>query len=73
MTPSEPITRHYAVTGMTCAHCVASVTEEVSEVNGVREVDVDLASGRLTVTGDGFGDEAVAAAVEEAGYAAEPA
>lgn len=73
MTSSEPTTRHYAVTGMTCAHCVASVSEEVGEVQGVRAVEVDLASGRLTVTGDGFGDEAIAAAVEEAGYEATPA
>lgn len=73
MTPSEPTIRHYAVTGMTCAHCVASVSEEVSEVEGVHAVEVDLASGRLTVTGEGFGDEAIAAAVHEAGYEATPA
>ena len=60
--------RTYTVTGMTCGHCVMSVREEVSEVPGVTDVDVDLASGRLTVSGDGFSDEAVAAAVDEAGY-----
>ena len=60
--------RTYTVAGMTCEHCVASVREEVSEVAGVRAVEVDLGSGRLVVTGDGFGDDAVAAAVEEAGY-----
>jgi copper ion binding protein len=60
--------RTYTVTGMTCAHCVASVREEVSEIDGVTAVDVDLASGRLTVSGERFTDEAVAAAVEEAGY-----
>ncbi|MFL5845978.1 MAG: heavy-metal-associated domain-containing protein [Solirubrobacteraceae bacterium] len=62
----------YTVSGMTCAHCVASVTEEVSEVAGVSTVEVDLASGRLTVGGEGFTDEAVAAAVAEAGYALTP-
>ena len=45
-----------------------SSTEEVSEVAGVTAVDVDLASGRLTVTGHGIDDDAVAAAVAEAGY-----
>ncbi len=58
----------YTVTGMTCSHCVSSVREEVSEVPGVTAVDVDLSTGRLTVTGDGFSDDAVAAAVAEAGY-----
>jgi copper chaperone CopZ len=54
---------------MTCEHCVASVTEEVSEVAGVRDVDVDLATGALTVTADGpLADADVRAAVEEAGY-----
>lgn len=61
--------RTYTVTGMTCGHCVASVTEEVSEVAGVQTVDVQLESGALTVTGEGISDDAVKAAVEEAGYA----
>ena len=58
----------YTVTGMTCSHCVLSVTEEVSEVTGVDAVDVDLATGRLSVSGEGFSDEAVKDAVAEAGY-----
>jgi copper chaperone CopZ len=54
---------------MTCEHCVRSVTEEVSEVPGVTAVDVDLASGRVTVSGDRpVDDAAVHAAVVEAGY-----
>ena len=61
-------TRTHVVRGMTCEHCVASVTEEVSEVVGVREVDIDLASGRSAVTGHDVSDDAIAAAVEEAGY-----
>ena len=57
----------YTVTGMTCGHCVSSVTEEVTAVPGVTGVQVDLESGRLTV--EGTADEsAVQAAVEEAGY-----
>jgi copper ion binding protein len=59
----------YTVTGMTCSHCVASVTEEVSEVHGVENVDVVLETGQVTVTSaDPVDDSAVRAAVEEAGY-----
>ena len=54
---------------MTCAHCVASVTEEVQELPGVESVAVDLESGRVEVTSAETLDEAqVRAAVEEAGY-----
>lgn len=60
--------RVYVVSGMTCEHCVRSVTEEVSEVEGVAGVAVDLASGRLTVSGGEFSDAAISAAVAEAGY-----
>jgi copper ion binding protein len=60
--------RNYTVTGMTCDHCVRSVEEEVGEVAGVRAVEVELASGRLTVSGEGFSDDAVRGAVAEAGY-----
>jgi copper chaperone len=59
--------RQYTVAGMTCSHCVASVTEEVSEVAGVEAVDVDLASGRMVVHG-AADDAAVRAAVAAAGY-----
>lgn len=63
-------TKNYTVKGMTCQHCVMSVTEEVSDVDGVSAVDVDLASGRLSVTASSaIDDQAIAAAVEEAGYA----
>ena len=62
-------TATYAVVGMTCGHCVGSVTEEVSQLPGVTDVDVDLATGGLTVTSDTpVDDAAVQAAVEEAGY-----
>lgn len=59
----------YTVTGMTCEHCVASVTEEVSEIDGVTEVAVDLPTGAVTVISSEPVDAAdVRAAVEEAGY-----
>ncbi|MDD7968058.1 heavy-metal-associated domain-containing protein [Actinomycetospora lemnae] len=62
-------TSTYTVDGMTCAHCVASVQEEVAEVAGVSDVDVDLVSRRLVVTAVGpIDDGAIRAAVEEAGY-----
>jgi copper chaperone len=60
---------NYTVTGMTCAHCVSSVTEEVQEIPGVENVEVVLESGALTVTSSqSLDDDAVRAAVEEAGY-----
>ena len=63
-------TTSYTVSGMTCGHCVASVTEEVSEVPGVDDVQVELETGRLTVVSAAPLDPAlVRAAVEEAGYA----
>jgi copper chaperone len=60
--------REYAVKGMTCGHCVMSVTEEVEQVPGVTGVDVDLETGCVVVRGDGFSDEAIDEAVHEAGY-----
>lgn len=60
-------TTTYTVSGMTCGHCVSSVTEEVSEVEGVTDVKVDLESGSMVVTGDADA-ASVKAAVEEAGY-----
>lgn len=59
----------YTVTGMTCGHCVASVTEEVYGIPEVQHVEVGLESGSLTVTSaEPVDDAAVKAAVEEAGY-----
>ena len=60
----------FTVVGMTCGHCVASVTEEVSKIAGVSDVAVDLPTGAVKVTSEAPVDEAdVKAAVEEAGYA----
>ena len=65
-------TATYSVTGMTCGHCVAAVTEEVSRLDGVSSVDVDLNAGgdsRVTVTSAApLSIEAVREAVDEAGY-----
>ena len=59
----------YTVTGMTCGHCVASVTEEVEEIPGVKSVEVVLETGAVTLTSAEPVDRAaVQAAVEEAGY-----
>jgi copper chaperone len=59
----------YAVTGMTCQHCVASVTEEISEIDGVSDVVVDLPTGAVQVTSDvPIEASRILAAVTEAGY-----
>lgn len=62
-------TQTYDVVGMTCDHCVRSVTEEVSALQGVSEVAVDLASGKVHVTTrEPITTEQVREAVAEAGY-----
>lgn len=62
-------TSTYTVTGMTCGHCVQAVQSEIGKIDGVTGVDVDLASGRVTVDSAApVPAEAVAAAVDEAGY-----
>lgn len=64
----------WAVTGMTCDHCVRAVTEEVSAVAGVEAVRVDLQTGILSVdSAGGVPEDAVARAVDEAGYALDQA
>lgn len=63
----------FNVVGMSCGHCVASVTSEVSKLRGVPRVDVDLASGAVTVESDEPVDrDAFAQAIDEAGYAVSP-
>ncbi|TCP53969.1 copper ion binding protein [Tamaricihabitans halophyticus] len=59
----------YTVTGMTCDHCASSVTEEVSKLAGVSQVDVELSTGAVTVTSAApLPAEQLREAVEEAGY-----
>lgn len=62
-------TQKYQVAGMTCLHCVRSVTEELSSVSGVTAVDVNLESGEVTLSADPQPSlDVVQAAIEEAGY-----
>ncbi|MGL3149409.1 heavy-metal-associated domain-containing protein [Microbacterium sp. A82] len=64
-------TIEYQVTGMTCGHCEMSVREEVTQVAGVESVEVSAQSGTLVVTASGpIADDAILAAVDEAGYSA---
>lgn len=58
----------YVVDGMSCEHCVASVTERVQGLSGVERVDVDLATGQVEVHGQAVGDDEVRQAVEDLGY-----
>jgi copper chaperone CopZ len=57
------------VSGMTCGHCVSAVTMELSLLPTVTDVDVDLESGRVTITSDAALEQAqLATAIDEAGY-----
>ena len=63
-------TQTVTVTGMTCGHCASSVREEVGGIAGVHAVDVDLATGVVTISSDNRLDpDAISGAVAEAGYA----
>jgi copper chaperone CopZ len=71
---SQATQQAYTVVGMTCEHCAAAVDAEITQIAGVSAVDVDLASGRVLITsGAGVRDDAVRAAVEEAGYSLDDA
>jgi copper ion binding protein len=62
-------TATYAVTGMSCQHCVDAVTAEVGRLAGVEQVQVDLAAGEVTVTSEApLALDAVRDAVDEAGF-----
>ena len=60
----------YSVPAIHCKHCAMSIRDEVSEVDGVETVDVDLDTKVVTITGAAVDDGAVRAAIEEAGYEA---
>ncbi|WP_300007408.1 copper ion binding protein [Pseudonocardia sp.] len=69
MAVETPFRTCVTVTGMTCQHCVMSVTEEVSEIEGVTAVDVRLDNGLVTVLADRDVErDEIAAAVSEAGF-----
>jgi copper chaperone CopZ len=63
-------TATYTVPAIHCAHCAMSIREEVSEVEGVDEVDVDLDTKVVTIQGHELDDAALRAAIVEAGYEA---
>lgn len=69
-------TTHFSVDGMTCGHCVHHVTSELTAIPGVTDVSIDLVAGGsspVKVTSDApISDEAIAAAIDEAGYALTP-
>ena len=60
-----------SVPGISCGHCRAAITAEVSAVAGVESVDVDLDTKLVTASGDNLDDAALRAAIDEAGYEAE--
>lgn len=60
----------YTVPGIHCGHCGESVTEEVSQVEGVSSVDVDVDTKLVVVQGESLDDAAIRAAIDEAGYEA---
>jgi copper chaperone len=69
MSVEAPFRTNVVVAGMTCEHCVKSVSEEISEIDGVTGVDVTLESGAVTVLSErAVGRTEIAAAVSEAGY-----
>lgn len=63
---NETIT--YSVPGMSCGHCQAAITTEVTAVPGVDTVDVDLDTKLVTISGENLDDSALVAAIDEAGY-----
>jgi copper chaperone len=70
MSVQTPYRTTVTVAGMTCEHCVRSVTEELSRLSGVLTVDVTLSSGLVTLTSNRkLTDAEVVGAVDEAGYA----
>lgn len=59
----------YAVSGMSCGHCKATLTKAIGELDGVTEVGVDLATGQVTLTSAAEPDDTlIAEVVDEAGY-----
>lgn len=61
-------TLSYSVPGVSCARCQSAITSEVSTVAGVESVEVDLDTKTVTVSGDPLDEQAIIAAIDEAGY-----
>lgn len=73
MSVDAPFRTQVTVAGMTCNHCVMSVTEEISEIDGVSGVEVDLSSGAVTVLSEReLSRDEIAGAVTEAGFQLAP-
>ena len=62
----------FSVPGMSCEHCEAAVSESIASVAGVTGVSVDLETKLVVVSGDALSDDALRAAIEDAGYEAAP-
>jgi copper chaperone len=58
----------YSVPGVSCEHCRHAIEGEVSQVAGVKAVTVDLEAKTVTVTGGPLDEDALVAAIDEAGY-----
>ena len=69
---NPPEERIFKVTGMTCGHCQNAVEAAIGQLEGVRSVRVDLKAGEAKVVGNA-NDQAVTAAIKDAGYEATPA
>jgi copper chaperone len=63
-------TRTYSAPGISCGHCQAAITAEVTQLDGVRAVDVDLDARLVRISGEELDDAAIIAAIDEAGYEA---
>ncbi len=63
-------TKTYTVPAMHCDHCAAAITDELTSVEGVDAVTVDLDTKVVTIRGEALSDEALRDAIEDAGYAA---
>jgi copper ion binding protein len=61
-------TLSFSVPGVSCEHCQRAIEGEVSQVQGVASVEVDLDAKTVTVTGDPLDGAAIVAAIDEAGY-----
>jgi copper chaperone CopZ len=64
--------RSYSVPGMYCSHCEAAVKGELEGIRGVQTVEVDLEAKVVTIGGEGLDEASLVAAIDEAGYDAEP-
>ena len=60
----------YSVPGVSCGHCQSAITAEVTAIDGVETIDVDLDTKLVRISGENLDDRALRAAIDEAGYEA---